>query len=440
MEHSGYPAYFMLAVIIVGFILIVIRPYWAFLFVILLFGTLNQYMAILTRFQMLGPYFNLCDAMFIIALCSIIRDSEAYPLVMPRPVEWISLVIIIGVIQTLFYYQLNYLILRGIRWAMTFPLAFFIGANAVINNDRTKPFLYAIIFGATLNAVLSFVEYQGLTMLYPEKPVVRMLESGNLLGVSLLVASTQQSFFPTKSLAVKLMWGAALIFLALTVLFGLWRSVFLGVILSMIFLPVILRRWESFIRGIMLVLIGVPLLLIIMHYSLPSISPSRIMQRFALVTNYLSLKKEIPKEDIGRWRQIERDLEEWSKGNWLIGRGFGFDAFLPDAFGFNVAWGHVGYTTYLSQFGLLGLIIFGIYLPLQILKAGKEVYLASRDGPTTNLGLLAIVNVVLVSVICFMSTSYLSPSMHSAGFLYGATWSLAYGRARPGKIRQVTPE
>jgi hypothetical protein len=260
------------------------------------------------------------------------------------------------------------------------------------------------------------------------------------LGVSLLVAASQHAFFPTNSLPVKIVWGVALIFLALTIFFGQWRSVFLGIILSMIFLPVILRRWKSFIRGIILVLVGVPLLLITLHYALPSISASRVMQRFASVTHYLSFTRDIPKEDVTRWRQIERDLEEWSRGNWLIGRGFGFNAFLADGINANIAWGHVGYTSYLSQFGLLGLIIFAIYLPLAMLRAGKEVYFSRRDGPTTNLGLLTIVTVVLVSVICFMSTSYLSPTMHSTGFLYGAAWSLAYRQTRAAAaMPQVIP-
>jgi hypothetical protein len=426
METSGYSPYLLLGVIIFGCLLILVRPYWCFLLAIFLFAALNLNLAINTRTQYLGPYFNLYDALFVIALLSIIRDSESSPLIIPRPVEWILIVLILGVIQTLFYYQMNNMILRGLRWSVTFPLAFFLGANAVVTQDRAKPFLYAMIIGATLNAILSFIDYKGLALLHPADPALRMAGAGNFLGVSLLVAASQRAFFPTNSLAVKILWGVALIFLALTILFGQWRSVFLGVILSMICLPVILNRWKSFIRGFMLVLIGMPLLLITLQVTLPSISTSHMLQRFALVTNYLSLSKGIPKDDATRWRQINRDLEEWSQGNWLIGRGLGFNAFLPDGFDPSIAWGHVGYTSYLSQFGLIGLIIFAIYLPLQILRAGREVYFARRDGPTTNLGLLTIVSVVLVSVICFMSTSYLSLTMHSTGFLYGAVWSLAY--------------
>jgi hypothetical protein len=440
MESSGYPSYLLVVVLIVGLSLIIIKAYWGFLFTIILFGILDVNLAILTRIQLTGPYFNMYDALFIIALFSIIRDSEVSPLIVPRPVEWILLVLTLGILQTIFYYQINYFVLRALRWSATFPLAFFIGANAVINQERAKPFLYAIIIGAVLNAVLSFMEFKGLTLLRPGDPALRMPGAGNLLGMSLLVAASQQAFFPNSSLAVKMMWGSALIFIALTILFGQWRSMFLGVILSMIVLPVIIRRWESFFRGIMVVLIGVPLLLITLHFTLPSISATHMLQRFASVTKSLSLTKEIPKEDFTRWRQIERDFEEWSKGNWLIGRGLSFNAFLPDAADPRVAWGHVGYASYLSHFGLLGLIIFAIYMPLQVLRAGKEVYFANRSGPTINLGLLTMVTVVFVSVICCMSTSYLSPVMHSIGFLYGATWSLAYGRSGAGKIRQVSPE
>jgi len=417
-----------------------VRPYWAFLFSVVLFGTLNTNAAILTRFQFLGPYFNFYDALFILGFLAILFDSESSPWLIPRPVEWISLIIIIGTLQILLHHDINYLVLRAIRWSINFPLAFFIGANALCKPERAKSFLFAIIIGAVLNAVVSFIDYKGFAMLHPADPAIRMPGAGNLLGISLLVAASQQVFFPTEKLTLKMAWGAALILLALTVLFGQWRSVFLGVVISIILLPVILRRWEGFIRAMVLIIIGVPVLLATLHFTLPSISVSRLVQRFTLITRYLKLDKDIPKEDMTRWRQIQRDLEEWSKGNWLIGRGFGISAYLPDSGDPNVAWGHVGYTSYLVQFGLFGLIIFALYLPLQMLRAGKEVYFATRAGPVTNLGLLTIVTVVLISVICCMSTSYLSATMHSTGFLYGGTWSLAYGNAALAKIPQAAPE
>lgn len=435
MEYGGYPTSFLYGTLLIGLTLIMVRPYWGFIFAVAVFGSINLNLGILTRTQLLGPYFNLCDALFVIALVSIILDAESSPLIIPRPVEWILLVIIVGTLQTLFHYHAEYLFLRAVRWSLTFPLAFFIGANAVCSQDRAQPFLYAIIIGSVLNAVMSFMEYQGLATMRPTDPAIRMAAAGNFLGVSLLVAATQQAFFPAQGWMVKISWGLALIFLGLTVLFGQWRSVFLAVILAILSLPLILRRWEGFIRGVMVVLFGVPLLLITLHFAVPSVSAGHLLQRLTLVTNYLNLGRDIPKEDVPRWRQVKRDLEEWSKGNWLIGRGIGFTAFLPDGTDANIAWGHVGYTSYLSQFGLLGLIVFAVYLPLQMLAAGKAVYFASRAGPGAILGLLTIVTVVLVSIICFMSSSYLSPTMHSAGFLYGATWSLAYGPAPAGKIK-----
>jgi hypothetical protein len=440
MEPSGYPTYFLSAVIIIGIILIIVRAYWAFLFSVVLCGTFNFSMAVTTRYELLGPYFNIYDALFIIALLSIIRDSESSPWILPRPIVWVLFVIILGILQTLFYHNINYILLRSMRWSITFPLAFFIGANAVINQARAKPFFYAIVIGAVLNAILSFVDYKSMAMSHPAYSAIRMAAAGNLMGVSLLVAASEKTFFPRHSLSVKLIWGAALLFLALTVFFAQWRSIFLGGILSMILLPIILKRWRGFIRGAVLVLVGVPLILITLHFTVPNISVNRMVQRFALITRYLSLDKDIPKEDFSRWRQIQRDLEEWSKGNWLIGRGFGFNAFLPDGADPNIAWGHVGYTSYLSQFGLFGLIIFAIYLPLQILRAGKEVYLANRLGPAANLGLLTVATVVLIAITSLMSTSYLLAIMHSIGFLYGATWSLAYGTRGAGKIGQINSE
>jgi len=432
MEHLGYPAYVLFLVLLAGGLLALFRPYPAFLFAVVLFDVPMVYNAVNTRTPFLGPYFNLYDALFVVVLLALIMDPRSRPLALPRPVFWILLIISWSVFQIFLDYNINYLVIRAIRWSITFPLAFFLGANLVVDKSRAKLFFFAIIAGSVLGAMRSFLSYQQAVALaqYGEQSV-RMGTAGTILGGSFLVAATQQSFFPLASRFKKILWGAALILFGMTVLFGEWRSVYLAILGSVIAMPFVLNRWRNMTRTVLMSVVGLPLILLAIHLTLPTLNPAGFFERITPLVRYVD--KGVPEiahyEDQTRVNQIEREVEEWSKGNWFLGRGLNYNVFLSDGLDKRIAWGHIEYISDLSNFGLVGLLILGIYLPWRIFRAARFLYDREPQDPVGLLGLTAIATVLQISIISFMSAGYTSVNMHTVGFFYGAIWALAYGKS-----------
>ena len=429
MEPVGYPAYVLLLVLLVGGFLALFRPYWAFLFVVVLFSVPMVYDAVNTRTAFLGPYFNLYDALFVVALLALIMDPRSRPLALPRPVAWVLLVIALGVFQTSLDYEINTIVIRAIRWSITFPLACVLGANLVVDRSRARLFLFALIVASVIAAIRSFLDYQTVTLAEQGVGAFRLNTASASVGVSFLVAATHQSFFPRGSWLTKTFWGAALILFGMVVLFGQWRAVYLSILFSVMALPFILNRWQKMGRTALISLVGLPLILLTIHLTLPTVNPMGFFQRLTPYLNYKEFREKPRPEDESRIRQINREFEEWSKGNWLWGRGLSFIVFLPDGMDRRIAWGHIGYISYLSNLGLLGLFFMGIYLPVRIFQAAKFLNDKEPQDPVGLLGLTAIATVLLISIMSFMSTSYLSPNTHTVGFLYGAIWTLAYGKS-----------
>jgi len=433
MESVGYPPFFLYAVLAGGVALAAMRPYWAFLAAAALFGMTDSYTATLTRTELLGPFFNLYDVLFLVSGMSILLDRDSPPLYIPRPVEWLVLVLLMGSLTTAFAYEINYTVLRAIRWSITLPLAMVIGANSVVDFPRARQFLGALILGSAASAFQGIYAYRQLTALRLAETAARLPGALPPMAVNFLVAALQRPFFPMARWPLQLGWWLFLISCGLGVLITQWRAVFLGIALTLLILPALLKQWRVLKRSLAITLLAVPLLLIIFKIALPAVNPLSAFNRLSLLGNYVQADKAVPMEDQPRWRQIQRDVEEWSKVNWLIGRGLSFNAFLPDAGDHQVAWGHVGYAAYLSHFGLIGLAVFALYLPIQLFLAGKKLFLQAPDDPAALLGLLTMVSVVMTSITSWMSTSYLSPLMHTTGLLYGAAWSLAHGE--PGALR-----
>jgi len=66
--HVGYPLIFFYLVAVVGIILVIFRPYWAFLFSLFCLAARNFHAAVYTRTLFFGPYLNLNDLLEWIAI------------------------------------------------------------------------------------------------------------------------------------------------------------------------------------------------------------------------------------------------------------------------------------------------------------------------------------------------------------------------------------
>ena len=82
-------------------------------------------------------------------------------------------------------------------------------------------------------------------------------------------------------------------------------------------------------------------------------------------------------------------------------------------------------SSYLARFGLLGLIVYGLLLPLLTIKAGKIIYSEHRRDYTGALALAAMALGFYDLATIFSSNHYLGATSHIPGLIYGALWGLS---------------
>ncbi len=80
-----------------------------------------------------------------------------------------------------------------------------------------------------------------------------------------------------------------------------------------------------------------------------------------------------------RARALRVEMQEWLEGTWILGSGLYFFQIL-DRGNRNIpytwiSFGHLGNVTYLSQLCLIGLVVYGIDLPLSVFRNSRHVWL-----------------------------------------------------------------
>jgi O-antigen ligase len=128
---------------------------------------------------------------------------------------------------------------------------------------------------------------------------------------------------------------------------------------------------------------------------------------------------------------IEAELSDWMDGNVLVGRGLGY-YFAPEIGaqrgGGEVAYAHIGYVTYLSQLGVIGLAVFGFWFPLSSIALARRVRANAQLGPwSRHLASLSAAVFIFSVFVHAMSGSFLTPDV-LIGVLGGVVSSLSSKR------------
>ena len=104
------------------------------------------------------------------------------------------------------------------------------------------------------------------------------------------------------------------------------------------------------------------------------------------------------------------------------------------------ALGHVGFSSYLARFGLLGLIVYWLLLPLLTIKAGKIIYSEYSRDYAGALALAAMALGFYDMATIFSSNHYLGATSHIPGLIYGALWGLSRRELAPGNVALMKPK
>jgi len=129
-----------------------------------------------------------------------------------------------------------------------------------------------------------------------------------------------------------------------------------------------------------------------------------------------------------RTRELDFKIEfnDWLHGNLIFGEGLWyFQKYGAGKRVTGVAWGHLGYITYLSQLGIIGFIVYGFWLPLTVLKRARKIVTLTDVSPAIlHLGLLTGACFIIQPLIFTMSDSFLTRA-YLPGILGGALWAIS---------------
>ena len=439
MIHQGYPEFVFIPILLIGLFLAYIRPYEAFLFSILLLIGCNRHAFVYTRTSFLGPYFNLNDACFLIALialCFQLSKQKRF-LHCPMVLFLIAGVLLIGFSQSLLRFGWTYETLRSLRWAVEMPIGIFLGANMVKKVHHVKNLLLILCLAVVLSAIQHFWWVYFLVDSMPNytKGNIHLFRtvsfmSGGIPSALVAAVVVYMPLLKINKLKIGYMLLAILVssVLVASIVLNQTRSVYLAIIITIpILICLFYKRHSKFYLLRLFILI---LVISGCAFGLVKLITNNKSDAIIIVKQRLgTLTKSDPKQAYtsSRINQFKFETKSWLKGSLVFGRGLWFFQDMePEKKIHSIAFGHLGYVTYLSQLGLFGLFVYGFYLPYRGIVLSRLVWRNAKDNISEFLAVFATSAMLFNCIRFTMSESFLSSEGFVAtGVLFGAVWGLA---------------
>jgi hypothetical protein len=434
MTFQGYPQFVIFLVLGIGIPLAILRPYKAFLLAVLLLTAGNVKTFNQTRTSLLGPYLNLGDACLLVALVALFFDKfrSKRRLRLPLVVPVLLFVLTIAACQSFWWLGWTYETARAYRWALQTPLAFLIGANLVSTPARAKGLIGALLCGAVLAAVqhLYYVWAGWRPMNQQAYAAIRTIAYwGGCMSSAFLVTAVIWKL-PANMWKKIAFLTVGVLFLT-TVFLNQTRSLWFATAGAAICLLVLFKIRNRIIHvtklGIIVVLTVLTMALV-SHYVMPGldvldITISRINLLFEGTARSIHIGT--------RERAFKAEMASWLNGTLIFGRGLCFFQTIrnPENETKHIAFGHLGYVTYLSQMGLIGLLAYGFYFPLTVLRDARFLWWHGGDPMLRYLGLLGTASILCLSIMFLMSSCFLG-DYFAPCVLYGSMWLLARSQKR----------
>lgn len=437
ISYLGYPLIFFYLVALIGFLLIIYRPYWAFLFALFCLAARNFHAAVFTRTPFAGPYLNLNDLLLWIAFFTMIFEllRSRKMILIPKILLAIFILILIGDFQSLFKYGTEEFVLRRIWGVAIFPVLFLVGTNMVKDEKRAKYFYWALFGGAFIAALqhMYFIWSASEHQISGEAQIrtISYIVSGGLfLVISSIFTKTDRNLSRAK--LIFYFTGIALI--GVSYILSLTRGIYVVTIASLIILPVILRGQYKIHKTIYNIVLLSILIIFLVGILFPNLDFKRILNtRFESLIYKDTFEKAYKTREIGS----KTELDLWMNGNLVLGLGSSlppeYESPDPEITG---ALYHVGYSTYLVHFGLAGFVIYAIILPFLTIKIARRYYMRYLNDYRGRLALIAITCALFGIFTLPWSHHHLDVTSHMSGLIYGAIWGL-YRTERAGERAMV---
>jgi len=429
MVLGGYPPYTILLVLGLGLPLALLRPYWAFLGVVLFVTAGHVSMLNQTRAPGLVPLLNLMHSCMLVALlaCFFDRVGGRKPIWMPPIVGLMVSVIAVATVQTVWSSGWRPETMQACRGALDFPLAYFLGANMVTSEGRLRKLIHVLVAG-TLLASLQHVSVAA--NIWRTKSLD--MESYNVMRTIGFWAGCMPSAFlaaaaiwpmPRRIMTRILAVVAGLLLLA-SLFLNQTRSLWLATILAAGFVVALFKK-RNRVKTVLVLGVSFVILFSVLGWLgqifLPGISVFEIAADRAddLLHNDVHIGT--------RARSFVAEMTQWCDGTLIFGRGLSFFDAIENSedSSRHIAFNHLGYVTYLSQLGIIGFLVYGMCLPLGVLRNGLWLWRNGESGTLCYLALIGTASIICLSILFSMSGHFLLRGYEPTGVLYGAMWALA---------------
>jgi hypothetical protein len=449
MEIQGYPQFVMLLVLGIGIPLAFFRPFTAFALAVFLITAADISMFIKTRTAMLGPFLNLADTCVLLALLALLLEKyhTREPFRLPVIIALMLFVLTLGAAQSLWLFGFSHNTMASVRYALDVPIAFFLGANFVTSTARAKKLIAVLLCGAAAAAVQHIVfvatlwRSRGLSM--ETFYLMRTISfSAGALPSAFLIAATVWKLprgIGKKGLGIVL----CLLFLA-TLLLNQTRSLWIATAAGILVVVMVLKQGGRMKTCLRLALGGAAVVLflsVLCRSLMPGLDVSQLAG--TRIASLAAADAKVRGVNT-RKRAFHIETRDWFAGTLVLGRGLGFFQIYPEGVSKDpakkVAFGHLGYVTYLSQLGLIGLLVYGLCLPLSVFRNGWWLWRYAQPEVLRSLGLLGIASIVCLSIMFVMSSQFLVLGVFAPGVLYGAVWAAVRGHRTESSAEVVSDD
>jgi hypothetical protein len=415
-------------VLSIGLVLVIFRPYWAFLFAIFVLTASSINVGVI-RTEELGAYFQLADACALVIIVACLWEKKR-ALLFPAPFVIPLSVLLMGFLNSWLEMGLTYGVLQGLRVCINLPLQIFLAANLVQDERKVRSLLLTLVLAAVAaeaqHLFLAFGVSSQLAENVEATRTMQFIRSGSdlwlLAGFYVVGGIIPRPWLQTAIGALFLAGFLTLQTRSLGLaLIGAWGLYYLWFLKG----PQA-YRWQRFKGMFPIFIIGVVML--------------AVMGLSAVITGYGERFVGTVKTGEGtqsRWNALRVETNDWLSGNPLIGRGLNYYSgtkFRGSIGRSGIAYGHLGYISYLSQLGLIGFLAYGIWLPLVIVFRARRLLQQPHAPPeVVHLAALTGVTFIYFPIMFLFSSSFLSV-IYVPGILAGAVWGLTAFQFEPSPV------
>ena len=427
--------------LVIGLFLVLSRPYSAFIFATFISIAFGQQTLLFTKIPGMG-FISLLDICLIISIAAWIKEilAKKQGLILPKPAIACLIVLFIGFFQSAFRYDQFYLTVRSLRWAIGLPIFFIITANLVTDEKRVKSLLWVLLIGGILASL-----QHGFWLLQVGKTVDIFTNPELLRNISFL--RNQESWLIAGPFIIARRIPKPWLQLAVAILFlGIFltqqtRSLAIGVIGAIIIYYLwFVKDSATKQKGITLLVIVFLGALMLLQFSNFSGLAENYLERLLGLTDteqsYSSLDT--------RQNTFNIEMRDWWQGNVILGEGlfyyqrvgYGLEGVTTADIG-RIAYNHLGYVAYLSQLGVVGFLVYGIWLPISVVLRAKQVFNSYTQIPAIRYMAAITGSTFISSIIIFtFSSSFISGYVVIPGIIAGPIWRFSNHLRKIRRIQQ----